>query len=72
MVSYSFPQIVGQLEYLEKNVNLLKQAVTYMSKKERKKIKSLFGSLANSKIELSEFKNLRKSLSSSWENKWSS
>ena len=71
MNGYTLPQISGQLEYLEKNLALIKMAV-YDLVEEKKETKStLFGSLPKTNLSLTDFKKLRRQLSSSWKKKWS-
>jgi len=71
MNGYTLPQISGQLEYLEKNLALIKMAV-YDLVEEKKETKStLFGSLSKTNLSLTDFKKLRRQLSSSWKKKWS-
>lgn len=70
MASYTLPQIYGQLEYLEKNLNLVKEAVSNLTEKQKKSAKTLFGSLPKTDLSFADFKQIRKELSSSWQDKW--
>lgn len=65
----SLPYLYGQIEYLEKNLSLLKKTVVSMAKK-KKVIKSLYGSLPKVNLSFSEIKKVRRALSSSWESEW--
>lgn len=70
MNGISWSYLTGKIEYLEKNLNLLKKEISQFSKKPGKKVK-IYGSLPKIGLTLSDFKNVRKSLSSSWEQEWS-
>lgn len=70
MNGYTLPQIYGQLEYLEKNLDLVKEAVSDLAKNGEKTSKTLYGSLPKTNLSYSDFKKIRKETSSSWESKW--
>lgn len=70
MAGFTIPQIYGQIEYLEKNLLLVKKAVSDVVEKENGTKKELYGSLPESDLKFSDFKQLRKNLSTSWINKW--
>ncbi|OGG26424.1 hypothetical protein A2960_06110 [Candidatus Gottesmanbacteria bacterium RIFCSPLOWO2_01_FULL_39_12b] len=65
----SLPYLYGQIEYLEKNLSLLKKTVVSMARK-KKVIKSLYGSLPKVNLSFTEFNKIRKIISSTWENEW--
>lgn len=71
MTNYTLPQISGQLEYLENNLRILKQAFSDLVRKEKPLKKTLFGSLSKTNLTLSDFKKIRQKLSSSWKTRWS-
>lgn len=70
MNRYTLPQIYGQLEYLEKNLGLVKDAVSDLAKNGKKAKKTLYGSLPKTNLSYSDFKRIRKETSSSWQTKW--
>jgi len=71
MNNYILPQISGQLEYLEKNLALIKRVVYDLMEEKGQIKKTLFGSLPKTSLSLADFNKLRRQLSSSWEKKWS-
>lgn len=70
MKANTLPQISGQLEYLEKNLGLLKVVVRELAETQKRPQKTLFGSLPKTDLTLTDFTKLRQDLSSSWEKKW--
>lgn len=71
MSNFSLSYITGKLDYLEKNLQTLKQVIDDVAEKTVKKKSKLYGSLPKLGISFKGFQKIRQSLSSAWEQEWS-
>lgn len=71
MNGITIPYITGQIDYLEKNLQLLKQEVIKVTERPLPKKAAIYGSLPEIKLSFKDFKQVRKDLSTSWEHEWS-